>query len=809
MAHTPARLLFVVVLVINCIIWSQSRYSIQAEHFAPGQPSLVKRISYELLNPIEVRASDGNFNDQCRPLAYPTALQCTHVQDDCPKSDTLLSINYLRHYFCTDLPLRPAVFVGLIIWLVFLFSTLGISASDFFTPNLATIAQMLGLDENVAGVTFLAFGNGSPDVFSTFSAMRANSGSLAIGELLGAASFIVSCVVGSMCIIKPFKVHRGPFLRDVGFFTAAVGLVLVILWDGLIHPWEAGVLVGLYLFYVLVVVVGSWWDRRRQRKLYNEELERSEYHNDPTVFEPYRDDPSPAPSSQGPTLTVSGPSPTRSRAISAPAPPRLQTNLPPRSHSRTPSPSPPSSQFTQMPSFSLVGALEFREVVAGLRNQAASSSLSMFETPVTPYAGGHYHSGSLSRSRTPRTSLSIHNQSPWDSDIVPLDERSPRQHNRLLTPSGSQGLITEEPQNQWDYFGGSHEATPVPSIFRTPASPSEGSGSGTEVEIFTPPTKRQRVFRTIYHIYHTLFPTLHRFKEQSILGQIACIFAAPAVLLLTLTLPVVVTPYENIHSTKEKTHSHSHSAADGRLIDFEEEGIERVLIAEDEVEENMHELTFNRWLMAAQCLFGPLFCADVLFGGTRHELWILIATTIAGIAVGTLVAIFSDRGDHPTARMARCSMGFFVAIVWIMAIADEVVNVLQTFGFIFGLSDAIIGLTIFAVGNSLADLVANMSVAVFAPIMGFSACFGGPMLNILLGVGVSGSYIIQQTAQPYALELSTTLFVSSFGLLALLCATLVFVPLNDYFLTRRWGILLIASYTIIMIINIIVELKSK
>jgi len=30
----------------------------------------------------------------------------------------------------------------------------------------------------------------------------------------------------------------------------------------------------------------------------------------------------------------------------------------------------------------------------------------------------------------------------------------------------------------------------------------------------------------------------------------------------------------------------------------------------------------------------------------------------------------------------------------------------------FGLSDAIIGLTIFAVGNSLADLVANMSVAV-------------------------------------------------------------------------------------------------
>ena len=39
-------------------------------------------------------------------------------------------------------------------------------------------------------------------------------------------------------------------------------------------------------------------------------------------------------------------------------------------------------------------------------------------------------------------------------------------------------------------------------------------------------------------------------------------------------------------------------------------------------------------------------------------------------------------------------------------------SLLQTFGLIFGLSDAIIGLTIFAMGNSLADLVANMSVAV-------------------------------------------------------------------------------------------------
>lgn len=112
----------------------------------------------------------------------------------------------------------------------------------------------------------------------------------------------------------------------------------------------------------------------------------------------------------------------------------------------------------------------------------------------------------------------------------------------------------------------------------------------------------------------------------------------------------------------------------------------------------------------------------------------MIATAVAGLTAAITVAIFAEKGAHPTARMARCSMGFLVAIVWIMAIADEVVQVLQvgpftdilnasvklptqTFGFIFGLSDAIIGLTVFAVGNSLADLVANMSVAVSASVL--------------------------------------------------------------------------------------------
>ena len=299
MSSTTGRFVFVFFLAVNCIVWSRSRYG-QPVH---SELSLVKRMSHELLLQPDDSTHEASisFIDvdplflfltsyalQCRPLDFLLTSQCQHVQVDCPEPTTVLGINHLRHYFCTDTSLRPLVFAGLFFWLVFLFSTLGITASDFFTPNLATIAQILGLDENVAGVTFLAFGNGSPDVFSTFSAMHANSGSLAIGELLGAATFIVSCVVGSMCIIKPFKVHRAPFLRDVGFFAAAVSLMLLTLWDGKIDQLEAGALVVMYVVYVIVVVVSSWWDRKQERKRHMDALIRAEYAEEPN-FQPYTD----------------------------------------------------------------------------------------------------------------------------------------------------------------------------------------------------------------------------------------------------------------------------------------------------------------------------------------------------------------------------------------------------------------------------------------------------------------------------------------------------------------------------------------
>ena len=236
------------------------------EHATAAELSTLYRRSYAALDDPSSAEPDSwpfataSHSPHAHPAARPNA---TH--------DVPSYIPY--HNLYVELP--PALGIALLVlWLLFLFSFLGIVASDFFCPNLSTLASRLGLPEDVAGATMVGWANGAPDLFSTFASLKAGSGSLAIGELIGAASFICSIVAGSMVLVKPFKVQRFNFFRDVGFFTLAVAFSIIILRDGRIHAWEANTMIALYFCYVALVAVGSWYRRRRWRQKERERLIR-------------------------------------------------------------------------------------------------------------------------------------------------------------------------------------------------------------------------------------------------------------------------------------------------------------------------------------------------------------------------------------------------------------------------------------------------------------------------------------------------------------------------------------------------------
>ena len=253
-----------------------------------------------------------------------------------------------------------------------------------------------------------------------------------------------------------------------------------------------------------------------------------------------------------------------------------------------------------MPSFSLVGALEFRSVISSLHQDAAGTSLGAFEPPMlTPYPGGHYHNFVRSRSRSHGSIRSGSSRISDASSDVPLSDRSPLPPAPSLPADDRRLSIPEEPLILTD-----SDAEPrIPQISHTPASPRSDTNSDFDHHIA--PTPRRGIRHILSRTSHIVFPTLHEFRAKSLLGKVAAVFAAPSVFVLTVTLPVVVKPYDIVGYRHEKTPSIHHT-----LSPFEEDGTERTLIAE---EEEMDEFQFNKWLMAAQCAFGPIFCASVLF----------------------------------------------------------------------------------------------------------------------------------------------------------------------------------------------------
>lgn len=78
----------------------------------------------------------------------------------------------------------------------------------------------MGLSEDLAGVTLLAFGNGSPDIFTALADYESDT-EMFYAELFGAAIFIIGVVAAMIIVIRPFTVNAKSFIRDIGFFLFA------------------------------------------------------------------------------------------------------------------------------------------------------------------------------------------------------------------------------------------------------------------------------------------------------------------------------------------------------------------------------------------------------------------------------------------------------------------------------------------------------------------------------------------------------------------------------------------------------------
>jgi Ca2+/Na+ antiporter len=153
---------------------------------------------------------------------------------------------------------------------------------------------------------------------------------------------------------------------------------------------------------------------------------------------------------------------------------------------------------------------------------------------------------------------------------------------------------------------------------------------------------------------------------------------------------------------------------------------------------------WNKWLNIWHVFASPVLMTlaaggyDVYLHGV-FPIWSLvwIISTIAAL----IVTLSSKPNIPPIYHPFFAYLGFAVSIMWIYVVANEIVNVLETVGVVFDIRSGILGLTFLAWGNSIGDFVSDVTMANQGfPRMGVSACFGGPLLNLLLGFGIGTTY---------------------------------------------------------------------
>ncbi len=152
-----------------------------------------------------------------------------------------------------------------------------------------------------------------------------------------------------------------------------------------------------------------------------------------------------------------------------------------------------------------------------------------------------------------------------------------------------------------------------------------------------------------------------------------------------------------------------------------------------------------------------------------------------------------------------------MAATWIDTIADLLVSLLTLLGVICRIPGSIMGLTVLAWGNSMGDLSANMTMAKKGLAnMAITACFAGPVFNILIGLGGGFSKLNAYTGQDEAeVNMSPTIAVG-FIFLAFNCILVLFsgIVWNRGQIPKEYGYIALTLYVIYVILSVWLQFRG-
>jgi len=187
--------------------------------------------------------------------------------------------------------------------------------------------------------------------------------------------------------------------------------------------------------------------------------------------------------------------------------------------------------------------------------------------------------------------------------------------------------------------------------------------------------------------------------------------------------------------------------------------------------------------------------------------WIMCIS--AGCSVVTGIKLQLEKEGPKAASEPIAMLAFINSIVWMHLAAEHLVLIIDALAKIAGISEEFLGATVLAWANCVGDLVSNMAVAKAGQAaMAVTACFAGPVFNLLVGLAASLVYvnIVLGDVQVQVGNSVLVLLVGSIASLLLVLSLTVRKSDYEYALHAKLGWSLIGFYVLFSVFFCLVEL---
>ena len=681
---------------------------------------------------------------------------CTYVKEHCMSESESLRMVVL--YYCAGdgllgtIIVKPLVILWSIILLVALFKWMGMTAESYLSIILSQISQDMGLPPRLAGVSLLALGNGAPDLSSSIAAIQTGNFHLAMGSLIGSVMFVGCVVAGRLISLSGGMRSRAAQIRDVLALCLAVAAVALFGVLGTMTYASVCVLLAMYVLYVLIVAVADVTKKR--------------YGIDWTGLLRLRSDAS----------SLENSASFKDRVRSALLPQTMDEN---------------TGQYESLP----------EEDIGANMGSNASSEVEMADSPRKPGPVGE------------RSTWAVGNHQ---------DDTPNHQGTSRVTWSSGVARSMSEP----------------------PVSPRKGNAQDFIHMSTTEYRARALADMSDKHYEGRMLRDAEEVQAEGLERMLETICEDAREDFISESSDIE----DAVEVSRQRRDTHSSARQDQQQQQREDEALHvgqgmkhalwqmwsfvsrtsDTLVVPFEI---LLRLTipiagesFNKDVFTRACGLSPLWATLYLTSFSPAWWHILLAVGVGGILAS--LAWYGTNGQDstgdtdtppwvygdsfPVIAILIAVYGFAVAGMWIDAIAGELVGVIHVFGIICQIKPSILGLTVLAWGNSLTDLVANMSVAMQSTggaSMAMTACFAGPLFNLLLGIGVGFILFFTDTGKTsVAVEFDSIVFVGCIFAMVFCIGIIAISIINGQRLPGWSGWLLMSWYGLYMVVIVAIAL---